>query len=122
MRGHFTEAGDLRLVGIAVEALIIFVGQPCQPARVEKFLCGAIGEIDRAPLVVVKEARDPVDRARGARDEARLLNEQVVIAIRSEEHTSELQSIMRNSYADFCLIKKIHKLHSHAAHTSDNYI
>src|SRR3546814_1049397 len=44
-------------------------------------LCGAIGEIDRAPLVVVKEARDPVDRARGARDEARLLNEQVVIAI-----------------------------------------
>src|SRR3546814_11251890 len=59
MRGHFTEAGDLRLVGLAVEALIIFVGQPCQPARVEKFLCGAIGEIDRAPLVVVKEARDP---------------------------------------------------------------
>src|SRR3546814_5136080 len=24
---------------------------------------------------------------------------------RSEEHTSELQSLMRNSYADFCLIK-----------------
>src|SRR3546814_6895130 len=35
---------------------------------------------------------------------------------RSEEHTSELQSLMRNSYADFCLKKKkqqkrtIHKL------------
>src|SRR3546814_1699537 len=27
-------------------------------------------------------------------------------AIRSEEHTSELQSLMRNSYAVFCLIKK----------------
>src|SRR3546814_2779051 len=27
--------------------------------------------------------------------------------IRSEEHTSELQSLMRNSYADFCLKKKI---------------
>src|SRR3546814_7170386 len=26
---------------------------------------------------------------------------------RSEEHTSELQSLMRNSYADFCLTKKI---------------
>src|SRR3546814_9581976 len=25
---------------------------------------------------------------------------------RSEEHTSELQSLMRNSYAVFCLIKK----------------
>src|SRR3546814_10877963 len=27
--------------------------------------------------------------------------------IRSEEHTSELQSLMRNSYAVFCLNKKI---------------
>src|SRR3546814_3159460 len=29
--------------------------------------------------------------------------------IRSEEHTSELQSLMRISYAVFCLKKKIHK-------------
>src|SRR3546814_7409985 len=29
---------------------------------------------------------------------------------RSEEHTSELQSLMRNSYADFCLNKKNKKL------------
>src|SRR3546814_2834653 len=29
-----------------------------------------------------------------------------VIADRSEEHTSELQSLMRNSYAVFCLKKK----------------
>src|SRR3546814_2958048 len=29
-------------------------------------------------------------------------------AIRSEEHTSELQSLMRISYAVFCLKKKIH--------------
>src|SRR3546814_8881836 len=28
--------------------------------------------------------------------------------IRSEEHTSELQSLMRNSYAVFCLKKKKH--------------
>src|SRR3546814_6508648 len=27
---------------------------------------------------------------------------------RSEEHTSELQSLMRNSHADFCLQKKTH--------------
>src|SRR3546814_7189014 len=27
-------------------------------------------------------------------------------AIRSEEHTSELQSLMRTSYASFCLTKK----------------
>src|SRR3546814_6651059 len=29
-----------------------------------------------------------------------------VIRMRSEEHTSELQSLMRISYADFCLKKK----------------
>src|SRR3546814_10708980 len=32
--------------------------------------------------------------------------EQVVMQIRSEEHTSELQSLMRISYAVFCLKKK----------------
>src|SRR3546814_1558394 len=38
-------------------------------------------------------------------------------ALRSEEHTSELQSLMRNSYAVFCLQKKI-TLHTspHLAH------
>src|SRR3546814_2088578 len=30
-----------------------------------------------------------------------------LILVRSEEHTSELQSLMRNSYAVFCLKKKI---------------
>src|SRR3546814_1060233 len=30
---------------------------------------------------------------------------------RSEEHTSELQSLMRTSYAVFCLKKKIHQAH-----------
>src|SRR3546814_6687813 len=31
------------------------------------------------------------------------------VALRSEEHTSELQSLMRISYAVFCLKKKKHK-------------
>src|SRR3546814_1970738 len=31
------------------------------------------------------------------------------IKMRSEEHTSELQSLMRISYAVFCLKKKIHR-------------
>src|SRR3546814_5922109 len=30
--------------------------------------------------------------------------------VRSEEHTSELQSLMRSSYAVFCMKKKIRKL------------
>src|SRR3546814_4712500 len=32
---------------------------------------------------------------------------------RSEEHTSELQSLMRSSYAVFCLKKKKHKSNRH---------
>src|SRR3546814_7625119 len=33
----------------------------------------------------------------------------IALASRSEEHTSELQSLMRISYAVFCLKKKTHK-------------
>src|SRR3546814_1785025 len=38
--------------------------------------------------------------------------------IRSEEHTSELQSLMRISYAVFCLKKKKHKK---STHTKEHY-
>src|SRR3546814_7029309 len=37
------------------------------------------------------------------------LQNQLLILKRSEEHTSELQSLMRISYAVFCLKKKKHK-------------
>src|SRR3546814_7828011 len=36
---------------------------------------------------------------------------------RSEEHTSELQSLMRTSYAVFCLKKKTHNAQVKAANT-----
>src|SRR3546814_10120180 len=38
--------------------------------------------------------------------------------LRSEEHTSELQSLMRNSYAVFCLKKK--KTQHTASHTKEH--
>src|SRR3546814_4512042 len=37
-------------------------------------------------------------------------------ANRSEEHTSELQSLMRISYAVFCLKKKTHSTHTPTTH------
>src|SRR3546814_3025948 len=43
----------------------------------------------------------------------------VTKARRSEEHTSELQSLMRNSYAVFCLKKKT-KSNQKRTYTSDN--
>src|SRR3546814_8177379 len=39
---------------------------------------------------------------------------------RSEEHTSELQSLMRISYAVFCLKKKIHKVNDVHNHHTDS--
>src|SRR3546814_4315427 len=56
------------------------------------------------------------DFAAYPRDEARdaaLLVEEGESLLRSEEHTSELQSIMRSSYAGFCLNKNI-KRHGNA--------
>src|SRR3546814_1851010 len=40
--------------------------------------------------------------------------------LRSEEHTSELQSLMRISYAVFCLKKKIATINEHAKVVQDN--
>src|SRR3546814_3425633 len=41
-------------------------------------------------------------------------------ATRSEEHTSELQSLMRISYAVFCLKKKTHKVRTDHNITNNN--
>src|SRR3546814_9228491 len=49
----------------------------------------------------------------GEADSARLLVQSVESDRRSEEHTSELQSTMRNSYAVFCLKKNTNLHHLH---------
>src|SRR3546814_2194231 len=45
-------------------------------------------------------------RARGGGDDPRGGERTPALGVRSEEHTSELQSLMRISYAVFCLKKK----------------
>src|SRR3546814_8002654 len=60
------------------------------------------------PVAVVERLRDP-ERAAGFQGAARRPAPpaaRVRRRRRSEEHTSELQSLMRISYADFCLKKK----------------
>src|SRR3546814_6519009 len=56
-----------------------------------------------------KGARFEVVTTRSAKDEAFLAHSPMGKIPRSEEHTSELQSLMRISYAVFCLKKKILK-------------
>src|SRR3546814_8495396 len=60
------------------------------------------GRIERADVVFLGPAHRAVEAARLAPGGRRRL----AAALRSEEHTSELQSLMRTSSASFCLNKK----------------
>src|SRR3546814_4721176 len=80
--------------------------QDANPARIIK--------VNKRRFVVGLAWR-PIDKVSAAAKEARLLakeedmNLMLIysgLATRSEEHTSELQSLMRISYAVFCLTKK----------------
>src|SRR3546814_1795270 len=80
-------------------------GQPRRPVAGAATAPGgdADGEHARRPL-----ERQP--RRKRFADLAEIERLTVSVPARSEEHTSELQSLMRNSYAVFCLKKKTHKL------------
>src|SRR3546814_5341713 len=73
-------------------------------------LPGESGRIDRHEAVGKHRQGDGMvlkQRAGGVRDRPiRSKNRRSALARRSEEHTSELQSLMRISYAVFCLKKK----------------
>src|SRR3546814_5117891 len=64
-------------------------------------------ELEREPLAEVLDGPARCGRLNGG---AREIEQQVELCLapvgRSEEHTSELQSLMRISYAVFCLKKK----------------
>src|SRR3546814_14854612 len=73
-----------------------------------------VGRIEHEPRLVPRRV--------GAGERVRVELERVVVGEqereRSEEHTSELQSLMRISYAVFCLKKKKHKLTDNKNKTS----
>src|SRR3546814_4632543 len=73
-----------------------------------EMLWGNIGAVDRLDFTAIGPAVNLVSRLEGL---CRPLGRSVLVsgavaAERSEEHTSELQSLMRISYAVFCLKKK----------------
>src|SRR3546814_6780778 len=93
--------------------------------------CHCVGAIDRRCAVLEDigarkrgdwdhvEVRRAVG-ARAARDEAAAVEQHERALDRSEEHTSELQSLMRISYAVFCLKKKNYN-QTLTEHTRNNY-
>src|SRR3546814_3081270 len=74
---------------------------------------------------VGSSARARTRALKSIQDSSRLKNRSGRVARRSEEHTSELQSLMCISYAVFCLKKKTHSTHikyhyNNGHHIADN--
>src|SRR3546814_1413982 len=76
------------------------------------FRSAPVSKLALAVLLMVEPARVPAASAcigsasAASTFSAASSSDGFVIRCRSEEHTSELQSLMRNSYAVFCLKKK----------------
>src|SRR3546814_2131868 len=79
----------------------------CGPAYLFRFIDALAGAATRLGLPEDQAARLALATVRGASTLAAHADVAPgVLADRSEEHTSELQSLMRTSYAVFCLKKK----------------
>src|SRR3546814_4717396 len=81
-------------------------------AALEQALITRYGSLGRVPQPFLLRSDNGLVFT--SRDYTRLvksygLNQEFITPHRSEEHTSELQSLMRNTYAVFCLKKKNHK-------------
>src|SRR3546814_8648707 len=96
----FSVAGCLVVIELKIDRYahrpVIFIHVLARRRRMERPLPGGIGRGRAEVLAHLRHLRLGADRS-----EVDLLDEQ-----RSEEHTSELQSLMRISYAVFCLKKK----------------
>src|SRR3546814_2434683 len=73
-----------------------------------------------AVLGAVRSSPDLIALGKDGRGEDRFTSREMIETEqrRSEEHTSELQSLMRTSYAVFCLKKKKKQINKHNKHKS----
>src|SRR3546814_2055541 len=77
----------------------------------QRAINGAVVRRDRDPFRPIHHsAARHASCGGGIKEDARLIGK------RSEEHTSELQSLMRISYAVFCLKKKTHTDYTSISH------
>src|SRR3546814_6894393 len=94
---HQCVMGLCCLVGIRGRATIRFVGRPVMARRLR-------AQSGLAPAMIRMERL-----VHGLLGDRTILRRFPVCQLRSEEHTSELQSLMRISYAVFCLKKQNNK-------------
>src|SRR3546814_1991738 len=92
--------------------VLVRVIAPVQAEQARRTVRGAAHGVDRGEVLLQQLVADDALELRAvpvrhvARDVLQFLRAHV---LRSEEHTSELQSLMRISYAVFCLNKKTQK-------------
>src|SRR3546814_5810792 len=84
-------------------AQLLFLMLEHEAAIARKRLVGAVAR-ERNRHLLAREFADAIGRQRTSIGEGFV--EHVGDPVRSEEHTSELQSLMRSTYAVFCLKKK----------------
>src|SRR3546814_6058901 len=111
-------SSDLSPVPESPDLAIVRFDERGMAAKIDRALTyrGAARSVTGMAAVLAHEVKNPLSGIRGA---AQLLEAncsqadreltRLICDERSEEHTSELQSLMRISYAVFCLNKKINK-------------
>src|SRR3546814_1322347 len=87
------KVGPIRDILVRMESII---GSECYNANIQNYSAWGVWEGEgrsfRYPVTYIREGKEEKRKAR-------------VDDLRSEEHTSEIQSLMRSSYAVFCLKK-----------------
>src|SRR3546814_3640232 len=80
--------------------------QTLKDVQEARSLIGSAHKLYRGTLAFYLRGRDEAELDRRGLDLANVMLDAGLQPVRSEEHTSELQSLMRISYAVFCLQKK----------------
>src|SRR3546814_8067879 len=104
-RIRITVERSLRAQASGSSATCCIAFQPSPAATRQDMPCGVVTMIDQVlPLPVVSTSTRP----------PLCVTPRAIGCSRSEEHTSELQSLMRISYAVFCLKKKQQNTQTHS--------
>src|SRR3546814_1289530 len=116
-------SGNLRrsLVGVDTKIVDVPAMAGDRQREISRTRADVENDVTLGERHMVDETVAPHALARGHRDAEIIKGRQEVIScrwrVRSEEHTSELQSLMRISYAVFCLKKKTERRPNHATNT-----
>src|SRR3546814_2136960 len=106
MRCEVVAVGTELLLGQIVDTNSAWIGEQLALSGIEHLRQTKVGDNRRRIVEVLRDALGRADAVIVCGGLGPTQDDITRDAIRSEEHTSELQSLMRISYAVFCLKKK----------------